>query len=195
MKKRMNKKGFALVETMVCAVFVCAIFMMLITNYYPLLGKVERYQNYDETENKYMAYHLGKLIEKNTDIFKREPNGYVEIFTDICSNFSSMKKEQCNSFISLTNISKVYYTKYSIKDLKNNISNIECSRAFELYVKYMPTHQASSTIVNTATGKTKEQEYNRIIIERRLVDEKNKKNGNKEKVIYKYANIEVKVGG
>ena len=196
MKKKMNNKGFALVETMVCAIFVCAIFMLLITNYYPLLGKVQRYQNYDESSTKYIAYHLGKLIEKNTGIFKREPSGYVEIFTasQICSNFTSSKQEQCNSFVSLANISKVYYTKYSTKDLKDHLGSINCSRAFELYAKYIPSYHASSSILNTSTNKTKEQEYNRLIIERKLVDEKNRKNGNKQKVIYKYANVEVKVG-
>lgn len=195
MKKKMNNKGFALVETMVCAVFVCAIFMILISNYYPLLGKIQRYQNYDETESKYIAYHLSRLIEKNTNIFNREPNGYVEVFSDICSNFGALKKEQCNSFVKYANISKVYYTTYSTKDLKDHISSIDCSRAFELYVKYIPSHQATSSIVDDTTHKTKEQEYNRLIIERKLVDEKNKKNGNTEKVIYKYANVEVKVGG
>ena len=201
MKKRINQKGFALVETLICAVFVCAVFMLLIINYYPMLGKLQRYQNYDETENKYIAYHLSDLIKTNSTIFNDEPTSVdgglykITIFdkNTLCysDKYNEDKQQQCSSFFELANISRVYYTTYSTKDLKNHISDDPnsdeplFSRAFELYVKYMPSHEATNT--------TKGNDYRRIIIEREIIDEKSGKTSGNSKKIYKYANIEVKV--
>lgn len=190
MKKRNNQRGFALVETLICAVFVCAIFMLLIVNYYPLLGKVERYQNYDETENIYITYHLISLIKKNTSFFNTTSvnstnplkiyNGNQAESDYLCNIFTENSKEQCVEFLKAANINKVYITNYSNIPLKNKISELSVSRAFELYVKYMPTYQESA--------KTKETNYDRVIIEIKLHDNKTNKD------IYKYANYEVKVG-
>ena len=203
MKKVINKKGFALVETLVCAVFVCAVFMLLIANYYPLIGKIQRYQNYDESENKYLAYHLSEMIKENSQIFNSQPesvnNGqyYITKFdkNKLCSHatYKEDKQQQCESFFDIAKINQVYYTTYSIKDLKDHISDDtdsdeqRFSRAFELYVKYMPSHEA--------TNSTKGSNYRRIIIERKIVDEKAGKINGNDRVIYKYANIEVKVSG
>lgn len=190
MKKRNNQRGFALVETLICAVFVCAVFMLLIVNYYPLLGKVERYQNYDETENIYIAYHLISLIKKNTNFFNTtsvNSTNPLKIYSGnqtesdyLCNIFSENSKEQCVEFLKAANINKVYITNYSNESLKNKISELNVSRAFELYVKYMPTYKESA--------KTKEANYDRVIIEIKLHDDKTNKD------ISKYANYEVKVG-
>ena len=201
MKKRTNQKGFALVETLVCAVFVCAVFMLLIINYYPMLGKLQRYQNYDESENKYIAYHLSDLIKTNSTIFNDEPTSVdggvykITIFdkNTLCSSdkYKEEKQPQCNTFFDLANINKVYYTTYSTKDLKDHISDDSLeedslfSRAFELYVKYMPTHEA--------TNASKGNDYRRIIVEREVIDVKSGKISGNTKKVYKYANIEVKV--
>lgn len=198
MEKVKNKNGFALVETLVCAVFVCAVFMLLIVNYYPMLGKIQRYQNYDNVEDKYIAFYLGQLIRENSDIFSSTPgnpeNGNtLTVFntennaTDICDRFIH-NSEQCKSFISISNITHVFYTNYSTAALKNKIAedaDLHISRAFELYAKYMPTHSSLANKKEIGETRTRDEKYVRIIVERKLVDDKSGKN------IYRYSNIEV----
>ena len=169
MKKISNQKGFALIETLVVATFVLTIFMLLIANYYPLMGKLERTANYDETDSIYIAYHTMTLMKKYSNILDKQIENLTNsditslelpactknssnkcIFmeftaSNLCDRFTS-NKEQCDKFMEVTNISRVFLTNYSTKDLKNKIKNMDVSRAFELYVKYMPSHEYTKSI-------------------------------------------------
>ena len=76
---------------------------------------------------------------------------------DINNTFNN--KQYCQSFMDEANITRVYLTKYDTTSLKSKIKTDESddiSRAFELYVNYMPT------FTNSAASKTG---YNRIIVE------------------------------
>ena len=44
-KKKSNNKGFILVETLIVSVFIMAIFSILYTNFFPLIGEYERYRD------------------------------------------------------------------------------------------------------------------------------------------------------
>ena len=204
MKKKIGQEGFALIETLIVATFVLSIFIVLIANYYPLMGKLERYSNYDETESIYIAYHLMNLIQDNSTIFNSIPNatgnnytlitysGNKEDSNYLCElNTYTTNKEQCERFVKLSNISKIYITNYSTKPLKNNIKNIQnVSRAFELYVKYMPSYEYSAGNYESGnSGPTKEVKLDRLIVERKIKDDKTGKN------IYKYANYEIRKKG
>ena len=76
---KMNNKGFALVETLVAAVFIMAIFSIIYTNYYPIIGEYERRQLYDSIDDKYAAYWLKKIIQDNTVSFTATNNGSKSI--------------------------------------------------------------------------------------------------------------------
>ena len=157
MKKISNQKGFALIETLVVATFVLTIFMLLIANYYPMMGKLERTSNYDETENIYIAYHTISLMKKNSKLLDKQLESLTnsDITTQnlpICTKNSSNKcifieftaselcerfttnKEQCTQFTNTTNINRVFITNYATKDLKEKLKNMNVSRALELYV-------------------------------------------------------------
>ena len=209
MKKIDNEKGFALIETLIVATFVLTIFVLLISNYYPMAGKLQRYSNYDEIDNTYIAYHTISLIQKNSHILdtplelltdekinelkipsciKNSSNKciLIEFNKDICNSFE-FNKEQCSKFIEFSGINKIFLTNYSLKPLKDNIDSISVSRAFELYLKYLPTHKNSANKIED--GMTKEKALDRIIIEIKLHDDKTNKD------IYKYANYEIKIKG
>lgn len=194
MKKRNNRRGFALVETLVCAVFVCTVFMLLIVNYYPMLGKLQRYQNYDETDSIYIANHLSTLIKNYSNILDDSvdfsQNNYVITYDEntLCGNFEIMKQSQCEQFFKLARINRVYLVPYSLKDLKTELANAHVSRSFELYVKYMPSYKISANQNADGSNITNEEMYDRIIVERKIEDEKNE-----SRYIYKYANVKVKV--
>lgn len=204
MKKISNQKGFALIETLVVATFVLTIFMLLIANYYPMMGKLERTSNYDETENIYIAYHTISLMKKNSKLLDKQLESLTnsDITTQnlpICTKNSSNKcifieftaselcerfttnKEQCTQFTNTTNINRVFITNYATKDLKEKLKNMNVSRALELYVKYIPSHEH--------TKSEKESKFDRIIIERKLHDHKS------DTDIFKYANYEISAKG
>lgn len=204
MKRINNNRGFALVETLVVATFVLTIFVILIANYYPLFGKLDRYSNYDETENIYIAYHLVSIIKQNSTIFNSSPvnntNPLViyegnefdaennENSNYLCNYFET-NKELCESFLNFSKINKIYITNYSSKPLKDKITTISnISRAFELYVKYMPSHDNTKNKIDEGKTESRETRLDRIIIERKLDD------GVTGKKIYKYANYEVEIG-
>lgn len=62
MKKVKNSKGFALVETIVCALFVATIFTLLFTQMYPLSGNFEATEHFDDIQTKYIAHYLKQII-------------------------------------------------------------------------------------------------------------------------------------
>ena len=62
MKKVKNIKGFALVETLIGAIFVVVLFVMIFENYFPFIAKYERYENYDDLDSKYIAHYLREMI-------------------------------------------------------------------------------------------------------------------------------------
>ena len=50
---KINSKGFVLVETLVVAVFVSAIFSVIYSNFYPIMGEYEKREAYDDIDSKY----------------------------------------------------------------------------------------------------------------------------------------------
>jgi hypothetical protein len=77
--KKLNNKGFALVETMVVSVFIMAIFTIIYTNFYPLVGEYEKRENYDDIDSKYGAYWVKRMIQSqyytDDNINKISPTG------------------------------------------------------------------------------------------------------------------------
>lgn len=63
MKKKLNNKGFALVETLVCALFVVVIFVVIFENYLPIMAKYNRSEKYDDLDSKYLAFYVKAFIE------------------------------------------------------------------------------------------------------------------------------------
>ncbi|MBQ8132614.1 MAG: hypothetical protein IJ193_08995 [Bacilli bacterium] len=61
--KRLNNKGFVLVETLIVAVAVSAIFAMVFKHFYPLIGEYERREDYDDIDSKYGAYWIKRMIQ------------------------------------------------------------------------------------------------------------------------------------
>lgn len=85
--KKINNKGFALVETLIVTAFVVGIFSVMYANFYPMMGEYEKRENYDDISSIYKANLFKKLIEeyvkKQTekskelpDIIKKNNNTY-----------------------------------------------------------------------------------------------------------------------
>lgn len=61
--KKLSNKGFVLAETLIVTIFVLAMFTMIYTNYYPIIGVYEERETYDDVEGKYTSYWIKKLVE------------------------------------------------------------------------------------------------------------------------------------
>ena len=53
--KKINNKGFALVETLIVSAFVIGIFSVMYANFYPMMGEYEKRENYDDISSIYNA--------------------------------------------------------------------------------------------------------------------------------------------
>ena len=60
---KLNKKGFALVETLIVSVFVATVFTIMYTNFFPMFGEYERRERYDDVDSIYRTFVLKR--EKN----------------------------------------------------------------------------------------------------------------------------------
>ena len=92
----MNKKGFALTETLVVVVFLVSIFTFIYVSIIPLIGKYESVVNNDQDIDViYKLYHIRKVImsgEYRTNL----TSGQVKRMA--CSDLYSTKGEDYRSF-------------------------------------------------------------------------------------------------
>ena len=65
--KKINNKGFALVETLIVSAFVIGIFSVMYANFYPMMGEYEKRENYDDISSIYNANLIKRLIENYKD--------------------------------------------------------------------------------------------------------------------------------
>lgn len=138
MKKILNKKGFAMVETLIAAVSVISIFSLLYNLVYPLLGGYKKSQNYDDLDSKYIAFYIKEMIETDKlDISKQlsnlpdesECNGTCRIY----ETYAYLSDESGENRVDLDHIdinskgeSKHYYIGNELCDIlltENDIKN------------------------------------------------------------------------
>ena len=177
-KKKLNRQGFILVETLIVGVFVMGIFSLLYTNFFPLIGEYERYKAYDTVESTYIAHWARMIALKgltDSSYTTASNTGYVDI-SDCSLYTNSDGIASCSAFINMNNVSKIYLTPYSTVDFKNFVKdNSSFSRSFREYVSYLPTYSKN-------TSKTPDSGYYRVIVEYVSND------------VYRYGNIELYKG-
>lgn len=160
---KINSKGFVLVETLVVAVFVSAIFSVIYSNFYPIMGEYEKREAYDDIDSKYATFWFKRIIQSEsvdfanikTDIGTKQYHEFQcnEIVdTDVTAiNF-------CNNLKTRLGVEHIYITNYrlgnrdDIDDKTNfkgvveaNVSN-EFSSGFQDYVAYLPTYSKKSSL-------------------------------------------------
>lgn len=145
---KLNKKGFALVETLIVSVIVMVIFSILYTNFFPMMGEYERREDYDDIDSVYKSYLIKTFLEASkyngldfksfldqtsndgyhAKIFESkfdEENGNVQKDTEYCGalvpNNDATQLEYCRNLFYETGVKKVYITKYNLSLLKKNL--------------------------------------------------------------------------
>ena len=174
-KKKLNRQGFILVETLIVGVFVMGIFTLLYTNFFPLIGEYERFKDYDTVESIYIAHWARVIALKgltDSSYTTASNTGYLDI-TDCSLYTGSDAQNSCAAFNTINKKKKIYLTPYSTINFKNYVKdNNSFSRSFRDYISYLPTYSKN-------TAKTPESGYYRVIIEYTSND------------TYKYGTIEV----
>ncbi len=160
-KKKSSNKGFILVETLIVSVFIMAIFSMLYTNFFPLIGEYERFRDYDTVESIYIAHWARMIALKglpDSSYNTARTNGYLDI-SDCSLYTTSDGVNSCAAFMTVNNVSKVYLTPYSTTVFKDFVKdNNSFTRSFREYIAYLPTYSKNTT-------KTPASGYYRVIVE------------------------------
>lgn len=146
--KKLNNKGFGLVETLIVAVFVMSIISLIFVNFYPLIGEYEKREVYDDVDGKYAAYWMKTLFEDNlpNDFSDSSINDTNTYYTFDCDNlFSNIST--CKNLKSNLNIKNIYITNYNITKFKDTVkSSNDFSDNFKEYINYLPKYTNSSGI-------------------------------------------------
>ena len=161
LSKKVNKKGFMLVETLIVSVFVMGIFSLLYANFFPLVGEYERYKNYNTVESTYIAHWARMIALKGLpdSVYNEvKTKGYKDISD--CALYTNEESEgNCGAFTVMNNVSKIYLTTYSTTTFKNFVKdNNTFERDFREYIAYLPTYSKN-------TSKTPNTGYYRVIVE------------------------------
>lgn len=164
--KKINQKGFVLAETLVVAVFLMAIFTLIFTNFYPLMGEYEKRESYDDVDGKYSVYWLKRMIEdssynlttKEEEFFNS--NSFVRFE---CKDISDTeKREMCVSLVkalevkgcnSSGNHCEIYITKYQIgKKVDNDTKIYFKDKVSESILKNQVNKENRDNYINECKG-------------------------------------------
>lgn len=177
--KRLNKKGFLLVETLVVTVFILGIFTFVYTNVIPLLGEYEKAKYYDDIDSVYDAMIIRDMIKKDPNV--ADITALSTEYKDIsdCDAINYTEKNYCKKIKDTLEIDKIYLVSYDLSSLQNGIKTktmfaTAYDRSIREYINSLPPYSSASP----------ENINNKRIIIKRKVDNNGKK-------IIKYANIEV----
>lgn len=162
---KINSKGFVLVETLVVAVFVAAIFSVIYANFYPIMGEYERREAYDDIDSKYATFWFKRIIQSEsvdfTNIQNDITNNSYHYHTFNCSEIVASDVtaiKVCNSLVTRFGVEKMYITDYKLGNRddstdKNNFKGIVekndpnvFSSGLQDYVAYLPTYSKVASL-------------------------------------------------
>jgi len=165
--KKIDTRGFVMVETIIVAVFVIGICTFLFANFLPLIGDYERVSNYDTVTSKYKVHEIRKMIlrdlNKNADLevlFTNIPSGegynkYSNYSVEL-SDRSIIKNTLCDVLNSTNycnkllgenylNVKEIYITSFKLSKMKSSVKALEGNRALKEYIDYLPSYSKYSS--------------------------------------------------
>ncbi len=187
-----NTSGFVLVETLVVAVAVAAIFSLLFKHFYPLMGEYEVRENYDDIDSKYGTFWIKKIIENPSYQLDKNTIKDKSFVMFSCSNINEKNKvlrEECDQLIESLEVScdnietsdkiercvgenkpHIYITKYQ---LSYKLSETGENVGFKQYVQEHPNTFTSSFMdyinylpsYKKASSEEMQNNHYRVIIE------------------------------
>lgn len=129
--RRLNQRGFVLVETLVVTIFVLTLFIFVYKNTVPVIGDYEAMYSYDDIDSVYASNLFKQVILKyaNTDYIdeylSRPENTYLNI-TDCNNNNIYFNQEYCTKMketLSIKEDDYIFITEYNIEKFKKEVKN------------------------------------------------------------------------
>ena len=144
--KKINNKGFALLETVIVSVFIVSIFTFVYTSVVPLIGRYEELSHDYNIESVYKLYYIRDAIYKDSNYKKIVSSRYKEISVD---DFND--KNYFNSLVTSLFGDDEYRICY-IRLLKNRassaINDLSIKGSFKKYIINVSDKQTSSDYQN-----------------------------------------------
>ena len=129
--KKLNKKGFILVETLIVTVFVVTLFILVFQVTVPTMGEYEKIYIYDDIDSVYasnifkqMLTHYGYIPYIDSNLSTRN---YFEITNCNDTNIYS-NKDYCNmlkEYLKIGENDHIFVTNYDITNFKNEVRTNE----------------------------------------------------------------------
>ena len=152
--RKLNNKGFLMVETVIVSVFVLAIFLLVYRNSIPMVGMYKNRERYDDIDSVYNANLFRNLVIRDGYIYdsiiaRVDNEGYVDITNcevfresteiyDTCINLKRLVGLE--DFDGVNKDDKIFVTNWdlSIRGTNGNLlSNSTLNRGMLEYVKYL----------------------------------------------------------
>lgn len=163
--KKIDTRGFVMVETIIVAVFIIGICTFLFANFLPLIGEYEKVENYDTLQSKYKVHEIRKMLLRALDNNSAVENIFTSIPTDTgyikYSNYTTgentiqnglcdvggIPKNYCNKLFSeyYLNVKDVIITSFKTSKIKSTIKNERNNRALKEYIDYLPSYSKYSS--------------------------------------------------
>lgn len=167
--KKIDTKGFVMVETIIVSVFVIGICTFLFANFLPLIGDYERIEHYDSLPSKYRVHEIRKMVLRDLDnnhtlqsIFTSLPAKSYQRYksyttaqgdnivskNELCDVLDS--KNYCNRLLgeSFLDVKEIVITPFKLNIVKKTIKEIDGNRALKEYVDYLPNYSNYSSRYN-----------------------------------------------
>ncbi|HPE14875.1 MAG TPA: glycine-rich protein [Bacilli bacterium] len=157
--RKMNNKGFMIVEVLVVTVVVMIIFLVIYSNFYPLVGEYERRLEYSDVESKYALFNIKKIYANRSNgnrykvrsDFGVEDTVYIDLLETVndelvCKSDYILANDQtyCNTLVNSLGIERIIVSEYNTLSLKGQ--NIEAK--LNKYIDYLPEY---SSFINDNT--------------------------------------------
>lgn len=127
--KKLNNKGFMLVEILVVSVFISTVLVVLFVQFKKINNSYEVSFNYNTVDGLYLLDNLKKVISPKVDTYIGDKN-YVNFYSTLCPSL----EYECK-MLNEMNIKSLYLVKRNAKnDMLNDTS---LSIPFKDYIKYM----------------------------------------------------------
>ena len=127
--KKVNKKGFVLVETLVVTVFVVTLFIFVYRATLPSIGEYEQHNYYDDIDSVYYSNLFKQMITRYANIDYIDTylttNTYMDVSDCTDTNLYS-NNDYCQLIknkISVGNDDKIFLTAYNIKEFKKEVKS------------------------------------------------------------------------
>ncbi|MBQ6476868.1 MAG: hypothetical protein IJI43_00285 [Bacilli bacterium] len=134
--KKLNNKGFVLVETLIVTVFIMTIFTIIYMNFYPQIAEYQRREFYDDIDSKYDIYWFKRMVENDkmitnatfTNMNNNLKTNAIYVFNGSDDNgkpncteiANATYRNQCNKYVSMTGIIKLYLTYYHLGEVDSS---------------------------------------------------------------------------